>query len=433
MTATDLTIQTLASLLESLPVGTNFALLHFMWMLVSGHLLASRGALFPALQATGLADAAVRRAWAAFRGGVWQISILLRLWQTHIEGLEDFGYHRHAGYRAVNVDITAFYRPQLKNCPSKHYYAPAGKALPAVIMGLVGVTGSLNGQRLAVPRDILRVSPKDPSEKSLQTALLKQVVQKLASDEVAVMDAGFKLTAVQAAKLKGYVLRLAKNFTARRNQPAPRKPKGRPPTYGAWVRPLPRTYKDNEIAATQPDQVITWNEDGRQLRAESWMGLILPGIVPDPDHETFQVVAIYDPLYSEPWLLATDLELEPATVKALYHDRWPVEQIPLSAKHMVGAHRQFVFAKESIQRLPELALLAGSIQSFLAATLPVRPTGFWDRRPRRTPGRLRRALCGRLFPSSYPLPERIRKKAAVTDHLPKGVAAHRRKAAPPSS
>ena len=32
-------------------------------------------------------------------------------------------------------------------------------------MGLVGVTGSLNGLRLAVPRDILRVSVTDRREK----------------------------------------------------------------------------------------------------------------------------------------------------------------------------------------------------------------------------------------------------------------------------
>jgi len=32
---------------------------------------------------------------------------------------------------------------------------------------------------------------------------------------------------------------------------------------------------------------------------------------------------------------------------------------------------QFVHAEESIQRLPELALLAGSILSFLAGTAPV--------------------------------------------------------------
>ena len=54
----------------------------------------------------------------------------------------------------------------------------------------------------------------------------------------------------------------------------------------------------------------------------------------------------------------------------VYRDRWPVEQIPLAAKQMVGAHRQFVHARESIQRLPERALLAGSLLSFLAATAP---------------------------------------------------------------
>jgi hypothetical protein len=195
------------------------------------------------------------------------------------------------------------------------------------------------------------------------------------------------------------------------------------------VRPLPRTYKDKEIAATSPDKVVKWEESGRQLRAEIWYDLVLPGVVPDPKNPTFQVVAIYDPHYERPWLLASSLPLEPQTVKALYQDRWPVEQIPLAAKHMVGAHRQFVFAEESRHRLPELTLLAGSVQSFLAATLPVRPTGFWDRNPKRTPGRLRRALFGQLFPSSIPLPGQIRKKNSATAHLPKGVAAHRRTAA----
>jgi len=38
---------------------------------------------------------------------------------------------------------------------------------------------------------------------------------------------------------------------------------------------------------------------------------------------------IYDLRYDQPWLLATDLPLEP--LKALYQDRWPVEQIPLAA------------------------------------------------------------------------------------------------------
>jgi hypothetical protein len=135
-------------------------------------------------------------------------------------------------------------------------------------------------------------------------------------------------------------------------------------------------------------------------------------------------------------LLATPLRLKAATLKAMYQDRWPVEQIPLSAKQMVGAHRQFVHADESIQRLPELSLLAGSILSYLAATAPIAPTGFWDRQPRRTPGRFRRMLMGKPFPQTYPLPDQLRKKASVTGHLPKGILAHRRKpvtSAPPTA
>ncbi len=60
---------------------------------------------------------------------------------------------------------------------------------------------------------------------------------------------------------------------------------------------------------------------------------------------------------------------------------------------MLRAARQFVFAPESRQRLPEVALLAGSILAYPAATHPALSTGFWDRAPRPTPGRLRRVLA----------------------------------------
>lgn len=88
-----------------------------------------------------------------------------------------------------------------------------------------------------------------------------------------------------------------------------------------------------------------------------------------------------------------------------------MEQIPLAAKHYGGRHRQFVWAEESRHRLPEVALLAGSIQSFLAASLPAQPTGFWDRHPKPSPGRLCRALLSQIFPTPFPLPERVRKRA----------------------
>ena len=420
----------LVVLTQGLPVGTNLALLQFLWMLVSGALLPQRGALFPALQSTGLSEQATRRAWAAFRGGVWQTAVILRLWQEQIEGLPGWRVHRHEGYRAITVDVTAFWRPALANCPSKHYHPAANRALPAVIFGVIGEVGHIGGQRLACPLAFERVHPKDPSESRLWQALLSWARRHLAPDDVAVMDAGVKLADVHAAGLERYLLRLATNFTARRNQPLPYGGQGRKPVYGEKIRPLQRSYKGKNIAASSPDRVETWTEDGVAMRAEIWENLILPSVIPSPQAKTFRVYAIYDPAYTTPWLLATSLTLKAATVRAMYQDRWPVEQVPLSAKQMVGAHRQFVHADESIQRLPELALLAGSILSFLAATAPAAPTGFWDRQPRRTPGRFRRMLMGKPFPQSYPLPSQLRKKASVTGHLPKGILAHRRKSTP---
>jgi len=63
-------------------------------------------------------------------------------------------------------------------------------------------------------------------------------------------------------------------------------------------------------------------------------------------------------------------------LRDLYRDRWAVEQLPLAAKQMLGAARAFVHAPKTCQRLPELALLAGAILSYGAATSPAIPTGF---------------------------------------------------------
>ena len=418
----------LVALTQDLPIGTNLALLQFLWMLISGALLPQRGALFPALKASGLSDAATRRAWAAFRGGVWQTALILRIWQTQIEGLEGWQVHRHEGYRVVVADTTAFWRPTLQKCPSKHYHAGAQRALPAVVMGIVGEVGEIGGQRIACPRTFLRVHPKDPSESRLWKDLLRDVKKTVATDEIVVVDAGVKINDLQEASIDLYELRLASNFTARRNYLPEPSAKGRKPLYGQRIRPLERRYKGKTLAKSEPDRVETWNEAGCQMRAEIWEELVLPNVVPDKEAKTFNVYAIYDPAYTTPWLLAVPIKLKAATVKAIYHDRWPVEQIPLAAKQMVGAHRQFVHADESIQRLPELALLVGSILSFLAAIAPLSPTGFWDRQPKRTPGRFRRTLMGKPFPQSYPLPKQLRKKASVFAHLPVGILARRLKA-----
>jgi len=410
-------------------VGTNLGLVHMLWMLVSGALLPERGALFPALQRIGLSEEAIRRAWRAFRGGKWRIGELVRDWREYVEKLEGWSVHRHEGYRALAVDMTAYFRPALQNCPSQHYHPQARRALPAVIMGVVGEVGEINGQRLACPRRIERVHPKDPSETRLWREVLRQVAHDLADDEVVVVDAGVKISDLHEAKVKQFVIRLAKNFTAQRNEVVPYQGQGRPSVHGETVRPLARSYKGKSIAATPPDWVETWQIDGRPIRTDIWNDLILPGLMPGSSALAFRVYVIHDPDFNQPWVLATPLPLPASSVRAMYQDRWPVEQIPLSAKQMLGSHRQFVHAQESIQRLPELTLLAGSILSFLAATSPTIPTGFWDRQPRCTPGRFRRALFGKPFPQSCLLPYQLRKKNSVTDHLPKGILAHRRQSA----
>jgi hypothetical protein len=421
---------TVCAVLQPLPVGTNLALLHMMWMLVSGKLLNSRGALFPGLLSTGISAAEIRRAWAALRYGSWRIEELLVSWREYVIEQGKWCAHEYEGYRIKAVDLTAFWRPQLKGNPSKHYNSQAGKALPAIVLGIIGTIGSVGSQRLALPNAFVRVDPDDPKESTLQARLLQQVAEALAEDEIGVFDAGFKIAELQAAGVKHFVVRLAKNFVARRNELPVGQGRGRPPEYGLQVRPLARSYRGREIPATPPDHIVRWLKDGRLLYAHIWINLVPTDVKPSPEAETFTVFAIYDPLYDKPLLVAVSLALQASSVHDIYCDRWPVEQLPLAAKQMIGAHRQFVSAPESCQRLPELALLAGSILTYLAATLPAIPTGFWDRNPQPTPGRLRRALVGLPFPKTYPLPARFRRKASATGHLLKGILARRRVIAP---
>jgi len=395
-------------------------------MLLSGRLHDSRGAIFPALQSMGLTNAEVRRSWAGFRYGRWNIASLLSSWRLYVGEQEQWQAHQHQGYYAKAVDVTAFWRSTLKGLKSKHYDAEADKALPAVPLGLIGRVGSVGEQRFVILTDIVRADLQDPGEKQFIVMLLERVAKGLKEDEIAIFDAGFHLQQLFDAESRRFVVRLAKNFTARRNYVTPNK-LGRPTEYGELVRPFARTYEDKPIAATPADRVETWHAQGLEFRAECWDNLVLSECKASPENSIFHVAAIYDPRYEEPWLLGSPLKLSGKTLWNFYHDRWPVEQLPLAAKHMVGADRQFVFAPESCQRLPELSLLAGSILTYLAATLPPIATGFWDRNPKRTPGRLRRLLAQAHFPNlPNPLPGQIRKKDSAFGHLPKGTQAHRR-------
>ena len=71
----------LSHVIQRVPVGTNLGLLHLFWMLRSGRLLLSRGAVIPGLAARGLAEEAVRRAWAALAYGTWHATQLRAAWE----------------------------------------------------------------------------------------------------------------------------------------------------------------------------------------------------------------------------------------------------------------------------------------------------------------------------------------------------------------
>src|SRR3989454_5310962 len=182
------------------------------------------------------------------------------------------------------------------------------------------------------------------------------------------------------------------------------------------------------MAAPPPARKEPWQVGARKpplrLRAEFGDGRVLADA--PPGAPTFSTAVIHDPRLDEPLLLNTALPLTGAQLQAFYLDRWPVEGLPLTAKQMLGAARQFVFAPESRQRLPELALVAGAILMYSAATQPALPTGFWDRTPKPTSGRLRRVLSRVHCADLAGLPEQLRKKPSPTAHLPKGVLGHRR-------
>jgi len=421
-------IGVLCAVVAAVPIGTNLGLVHLLWMLVSGRWLETRGAVIPGLSATGLSEPAVRRAWAALGQGDWTSAGLLARWQEPVEQGGRWRVHAYEGYRPVAVDVTGFWRPRLRGCATSHYHGPAGKALPAIPIGLVARVGSIGPQRLGVPLAFVRADDADPRPAAHERALLVAAVQAAADDDALVCDAGFEIRQLQEAGATRYVVRAAKNVTGRRARLTAYPGRGRPRERGELIRPLARTYRDHALAPTAPDQVVTWQEGEAIVRAEWWDGLVLPDV--PLDSPTCRLIGIHDSRWTEPLVLATTLAVSARALRDLYLARWPVEQLPLAAKQRLGAARAFVSAPETCQRLPALALLAGSILTYLAATLPAIPTGSWDRRPRPTPGRLRRRLARTVFPTAFPLPDRIRQKAAVTAHLPTGFRGQRRPRSP---
>jgi hypothetical protein len=408
-----------------LPIGTNRGLLDLVWMLRSGRLVAARGALFPALSDLGWPAARVRRAWAVLGQGAWTSDRLRPHWATLVAREGRWHPQEPARDRPVAVDVTGVWRPRLRDCPTTHDHGAAGNALPAIPVGIIARIGRVGTQRLGVPLGLVRADPADSCPTAHPQALLTAAVARMEPADLWVVDRGFGVAALQAVAAPRDLARVPQNLTARRATPPPYTGRGRPATRGALVRPLARTDRGRAIAAPPPDAVTTWTEDGTDLRAETWTEVALPDA--GTEAPTCQVMAIDDPRHPAPLVLARAVALSPQAARTLDADRWPVEQLPLAAKHLLGAERSFVSAPETCQRLPEVAVLAGAILRYLAATTPLCATGFWDRRPQPTAGRLRRVVGTSALPDTVSRPPRVRRKAAVTRHLRTGVWGQRRR------
>ena len=66
--AVENTTQALQAVVHGLPVGTNFALLQLMCVMLQDRLLVSRGAILPALTGSGLSGRAARRGYGMGSG-----------------------------------------------------------------------------------------------------------------------------------------------------------------------------------------------------------------------------------------------------------------------------------------------------------------------------------------------------------------------------
>lgn len=434
-------------MMEVLPQGTDLALCDLVSAMLSGYFIETGGAVMPAVEAFLRQEvenereiaARSRRAAKALTYGSYNLKELIEKVQEIVKEEGKWEPIRVQGYRVVPVDGTGYRREAVKKLKSKVYDGDANRAVEAVSIGMIGTVGEVNGKRIALLKEavVSEIGKNDQIEEKKK--LYKKVKGCLQEDEVGVFDAGFKLVEAAGAGIKRCVIRLALNCTFGKTPgeiPLRTSPKGPAPTqYKAdIIRPLERTHGENTLAADPADEITQFtDEDGKKITIHVWHTLYFLERhlknIPEKQKATLRkmsikVVAIYHPAYRNPLLIGTLLsELEPQSGYQLYLNRWPIEGLPQTGKYILsgGGGTHYVHHPTAIERLPVLSLIFGSLLKYTAATLPPFRTGFWDRNPQPTYGRLLR----HLKKVGIRLSQQLFKKASATDHLPVGYEAIR--------
>lgn len=430
------------------PKGTDLGLCDLVSAMLSGYFIEAGGAVTPAVEAflrQKLSDeqeiaGRTRRAAKALTYGSYNIQELLDQVSEIVKGEGRWTPITAQGYRVKAVDFTAYRRAAVKQLKAKAYVSDTGKAVEAVPIGMIASIGEVDGQRIALLDKAVETKLDVNDSEGHKKQLYQQVKKGLAADEIAVFDAGFSLVAAVAAGIMRCVIRLAKNVTFGKTAgeiPERTSAKGPAPSqYQAEiVRPLARQHGDNLLPATAADEIRTvTGADGVQIEVHIWQKLYflerqLKQVTNKNKkhklrHTALKVIALHHPQYDDPLLLGTPLlELEPHAARNVYVSRWPVEGLPQTGKYILsgGGGTYYLHHPIAMQRLPILTLTFGSLLKYLAAILPPFRTGFWDRAPKPTYGRLLR----HFKKVGIDLSEQLFKKASSTDHLPVGYEAIR--------
>jgi len=113
--------------------------------------------------------------------------------------------------------LVGFFRPHLSGCVGKLYQSRAHKALLAIVLTVVAAVGAVGTVRLPLLRLVLRAAPGDGSAAALQRLAFMQTGAALQPAEVLVVDAGFGVADLLMGRGPRCVARVARNYTARRN------------------------------------------------------------------------------------------------------------------------------------------------------------------------------------------------------------------------
>ena len=266
--------EAIIAMILNTPIGTNLRLHDALLTIMSGHLLESRGAIIPALDAMGLNKNDCLRTREAIQSGSWSVRGLLKNFQAFVTKQDQWQPLNIAGYNVKAVDTTCIYRPRLKHCTTKHYNSTAGKALPAINFGFVTAIGRVREQKVSIPIVITRGNEHATTEEELMRIACEQGSTFLSHTDVLTADRKFSVLVMLEAGIQHVVVRRATNITFRRLlelEDTSNKGRGRPRKHGALIRPLERVYKGKVHSASQADEIQTWTDDtGHELVARVW-------------------------------------------------------------------------------------------------------------------------------------------------------------------